>query len=286
MLKAGIFVDAENAMRNGGWGLRYDVLREFVAAQGAQVVRANAYLAIDADREQQDPDYYRKREGYRSRLRSCGFKLNLKPVRRYESEAGEVVTKANTDLDLAVDAMLQARNLDYVVLVSGDGDFTRLVMALQDYGCRVDVVGFHNVSSDLRKHADSFCSGFLIPGLLPIDEGRVRGYFDSVNEDKYYGFVHVPTSLALFGAKDEYFCHGTQLEGGAFSNQQLAKLQGAHHVIEFSVRDDPKGRQVANAVLLRPADQNPAPARANEPAPSEPAYDEPAYDEVDPDDDW
>ena len=34
MLNAGIFVDAENVNRCGGWTMRYDVLKAFVAAQG------------------------------------------------------------------------------------------------------------------------------------------------------------------------------------------------------------------------------------------------------------
>jgi uncharacterized LabA/DUF88 family protein/cold shock CspA family protein len=254
MLKAGIFVDAENITRNGGWGMRYDVLRDFVAAQGAQVIRANAYLALDQERENSDPDYHRKREGYRSRLRSCGFKVGLKNVKRYHNEAGEVVTKANTDLDCAIDAMLQARNLDYVVIVSGDGDFSRLVMALQDYGCRVDVIGFHNVSRDLRKSADNYCSGFLIPGLIPAEEGRLRGYFDVVNEEKYYGFIVSPTAMQLWGDRETYFCHGSEVEAGTLTNQQLSKLLGNHHVVEFSVREDPKGLQATQVQILRMPD--------------------------------
>ena len=91
MLKAGIFVDAENVMRCGGWGMRYDVLKEFVTAQGAQVVRANAYMAIDSDREVGDSDYKSKKEAYRASLRGCGFKLVLKKVRRYRNDDGEIV---------------------------------------------------------------------------------------------------------------------------------------------------------------------------------------------------
>ena len=82
MLKAGIFVDAENVMRCGGWGMRYDVLKDFVRAQSATIVRANAYMAADFERENGDGDYYRKKEAYRASLRGCGFRLVLKRVRR------------------------------------------------------------------------------------------------------------------------------------------------------------------------------------------------------------
>jgi len=51
MLKAGIFLDVENLSRNGGWGIRYEVIKELVAAQGEMtVLRANAYLAVDVER--------------------------------------------------------------------------------------------------------------------------------------------------------------------------------------------------------------------------------------------
>src|SRR5437879_3732231 len=127
MLKSGIFVDAENVMRCGGWGMRYDVLKQFVEGQKGTVVRANAYVAMDAEREARDPDYARKKEAYRSSLRGCGFRLVLKRVKRYRNEDGEIVMKANADVELAIDALQQARNLDYVLLLSGDGDFVRLV---------------------------------------------------------------------------------------------------------------------------------------------------------------
>jgi uncharacterized LabA/DUF88 family protein len=277
MLKAGIFVDAENVMRCGGWGMRYDVLKEFVVAQGASVVRANAYMAIDGDREAADVDYYRKKEAYRASLRGCGFKLVLKPVKTYRNEDGETVMKANSDLDLAIDALLQARNLDYLLLLSGDGDFVRLVIALQDRGCRVDVVAFHNVSRELREAADNFCSGFLLPRLLPVDDGRLRGYLHTVNEDKYFGWLTVMTGLGVADVAQDIFLHGNDLDEGRLSNRQFAELKGSHNVIEFSVSDEQKGRRAMRATRLRPVDAaSPPPPRAlkvtqsQSPAPTSP----------------
>ena len=69
MLRGGIFLDMENLMRNGGWGIRYDVVREFAEAQGVTVLRANAYMAIDIAREAGDTSLRQKREGYRSAIR-------------------------------------------------------------------------------------------------------------------------------------------------------------------------------------------------------------------------
>ena len=260
MLKAGIFVDAENIMRCGGWGMRYDVLKQFVAAQGAQVVRANAYMAIDVEREARDPEYASKKEAYRQSLRSCGFRLSLKKVKRFRNGDGELVLKANADIELSIDALSQARNLDYVLLLSGDGDFTRLVGALQDQGTRVDVLAFHHVSGELREVADNYCSGFLVPGLVPVDEGRTRGYLHMVNEDKYFGWLTVPRGLVLGEVDQDVFLHGNDLENGTLPNKVFSDLKGNHNVIEFTMSEEQRGRRAVRAVRMRLAEPPTVPA--------------------------
>ena len=168
MLKTAIYVDAENIKMCGGYGMRYDVLVGLANNTNSVMLRANCYLAEDHERTQRDPDYRQKVYSYHNILRQCGFKIIKKYVRRFKDEDGNITTKANADMDLAIDALLQARNLDRIILLTGDGDFLRLIIALQNMGCRVEVIGFHNVSKELREVADSYISGFLVPGLLPI----------------------------------------------------------------------------------------------------------------------
>jgi uncharacterized LabA/DUF88 family protein/cold shock CspA family protein len=260
MLKTGIFIDAENVMRTGGWGMRYDTLLEFVRAQDAHIIRANTYLAFDIEREVTDLDFRRKKDLYRSNLRQMGYKVILKPVRRYKDADGILVTKANADLELAVDAIMQARVLDYIVLLSGDGDFTRLVAACQDLGCRVDVIGLHFCSRELREAADHFISGFLIPDLIPVQEHRTRGLLTAVNEEKYFGWLSVYRSLNLDDIDREIFIHGNDLEGGRISNERFAALRDQQAIIDFEMVEDERGRRAVNAVVLRP-EENGWPAR-------------------------
>ncbi len=195
MLKTGIYVDAENIKMSGGYGMRYDVLVNYANIGMSHMLRANCYLAEDKERTAKDQDYRQKVYFYHDILRQCGFKIIKKFVRRYVDAEGTVTTKANADMDLAIDAVLQARNLDRIILLSGDGDFIRLVTALQNMGCRVEVIGFDNVSRDLREAADSYMSGFLIPGLLPIQNGGQhddsewqRGVVANFNADRGFGF--------------------------------------------------------------------------------------------------
>lgn len=193
MLKTGIYVDAENIRMCGGYGMRYDVLVELASAGNSTLLRANSYLAEDRERTRDDADYRQKLYRYHDVIRQCGFKVIKKIVKHFVDDEGILTTKANADMDLAIDALQQARNLDRVILLTGDGDFIRLVLALQNMGCRVEVIGFKHVSNDLREAADSFLSGYLIPGLLPIaghnGEGRYRGIPINYNPDRGFGFM-------------------------------------------------------------------------------------------------
>ncbi len=184
--RVGVYVDVANINRNGGYGMGYEVLREFACRDHAEAVRLNAYVSYDAEKARRDSYYYHRTNSFYSVLRDFGYKVIQKEVKWFVDEDGNRVAKANADLDLAVDALLQSEKLERVLLVTGDGDFVQVVRALQNKGCRVEVTAFRNVSSELRREADMFMSGYLIPDLLPIDrdggdntwgeiEHRVRG---------------------------------------------------------------------------------------------------------------
>jgi uncharacterized LabA/DUF88 family protein len=168
--RVGVYVDVANINRNGGYGMGYEVLREFACRDDAEALRLNAYVSYDAEKARRDSYYFHRTNSFYSVLRDFGYKVIQKEVKWFVDEDGNRVAKANADLDLAVDALLQSENLDRVLLVTGDGDFVQVVRALQNRGCRVEVVAFRNVSAELRREADLFMSGYLIPDLLPIEK--------------------------------------------------------------------------------------------------------------------
>lgn len=250
MLKAGIFLDMENLTRNGGWGMRLESLRDLVEAQGTTIVRANAYMAVDTQRERDDWEYRDKARSYRDRVRSAGFHIVDKEVRRYSNDDGSETVKANSDLDMAVDALLQSENLDYVLIGSGDGDFNRLVRALQDKGKRVDILGFKNVSNELKRHADHYFPGALFPNLLPVrvdddDYPRYRGVLHSVVQDKGFGFVNIHTGFGRDDVEEGIFCHISQVmeDGMPITNDRFYDLSRMGAIIEFEKSESDKGVQ-------------------------------------------
>lgn len=248
-LKVGVFVDAENIKFNGGYQLRYDVLRRFAARDGGTLLRLNTYLAFDQERSREDPEYLKKSRSYQQMVRDYGWKIIVKNVRRFVDDEGNVSTKANADLDLAVDAMLQVENLDLVLLVTGDGDFLQVVTALQNRGCRVELLGFKNVSKQLQRQVDAFYRGYLIPDLLPFSQeprnewgqagACVRGVCSKWFPDKGYGFLRfikeISPNLWITDPREpespyeSVFCHANELA----ENLPAEELMNRESILEF-----------------------------------------------------
>jgi uncharacterized LabA/DUF88 family protein/cold shock CspA family protein len=253
MLKTAIYVDAENIKMSGGYGMRYDVLVGLANSKNSVMLRANCYLAEDHERTQRDPEYRQKVYAYHNILRNCGFKIIKKYVRRFKDEDGNITTKANADMDLAIDALLQARNLDRIILLTGDGDFLRLIVALQNTGCRVEVIGFHNVSKELREVADSYISGFLVPGLLPIvgshgengDQWQ-RGTVANFNQDRGFGFFRYYRLQDSVLQSETVFFH---LSKSTMASDHF--FQEPHRIFEFRVVENPANNNRSEACDIR-----------------------------------
>ncbi|MGA9119337.1 MAG: NYN domain-containing protein [Bacteroidota bacterium] len=198
-IRVGVYVDTMNISRNGGYGMQYNVLRDFACRGEAEAVRLNAYVMFDQDRAEAEPAYGEGQLGFYSLLRDFGFKVIQKNLKWHTDEWGSRFAKANTEMDMALDVVLQAKSLDRLVLATADPEFGRVITLAQNQGSRVEVVAFDNAPPLLRTEADLFLSGYLIPDLLPIMSprsgahwgeigSRVRGVCYSHSE-KGYGFL-------------------------------------------------------------------------------------------------
>ena len=90
-----------------------------------------------------------------------GYTVVTKVTREFFDSAGRRRTKGKMEIELAVNAMEMAKQIDEMVLFSGDGDYRRLVQAIQRRGVRVTVVSTISsqpsmVADDLRRQADAF----------------------------------------------------------------------------------------------------------------------------------
>ena len=60
-----------------------------------------------------------------------GYTLVTKPAKEFTDSMGRRKIKGNMDIELAIDVIEMAPVLDHIVLFSGDGDFRRLIEAVQ-----------------------------------------------------------------------------------------------------------------------------------------------------------
>src|SRR5690625_3509451 len=166
----GIFVDAVNVTMNGGFGLRYDILRKFACRDGGSPARMNVYLGLDQERAKEDESYQVKTERFSEVLRDFEYKVIEKPMQYYEDkETREMITRSTVAMDMAVEMITQADRMDKIVLLTNNGSYISVIQAIQQKGARVELVGFDDMPTELRKEADLYISGYLIPGLLPIE---------------------------------------------------------------------------------------------------------------------
>jgi uncharacterized LabA/DUF88 family protein len=177
-----VFVDVANifyAAKAAGVDIDYVTLLKSATA-GRDLVRAYAYTGLDPDNENQ--------RNFHDFLRRSNYKVVSKDIRKY----GDGKVKANLDIELVVDMMKTARNLDIAIVVSGDGDFAPAIRAVQEQGVRVEVISFRgNTSSDLIEVADQFTD---IIQLARVEKGSRSGR-RVAEDDADLSMTEVPDKL-------------------------------------------------------------------------------------------
>lgn len=152
-----LFIDGPNlysAARSLGFDIDYKNLLELFRDR-ARLVRAFYYTALADDQE------YSPIRPLIDWLDYNGYSMVTKPMKEHVDATGRRKVKGNMEVELAIDMLEMASHIDHAVLFSGDGDFRRLVEAVQRKGVRVSVVSTFRaqppmVADELRRQADTF----------------------------------------------------------------------------------------------------------------------------------
>ena len=90
-------------------------------------------------------------------MRSHGFKLHVRDLRRFNTPTGIEVEKRNTNVDLAVAALTLDPEIKHVIIGSCDSDFIPLITALQAKCITVSLLAFVIGSGEsLLRTPDNF----------------------------------------------------------------------------------------------------------------------------------
>ncbi len=148
MKKIAIFVDVQNIYytTRDAYGRQFNY-REFwklISSQG-EIVVANAYAIHRGDDKQQK---------FQDALKHIGFTVKLKPyIQRSDGSA-----KGDWDVGITIDVMQAAKDVDTVILLSGDGDFDMLLEKIKtDYGVTTEVFSVPELTANsLIKAASTY----------------------------------------------------------------------------------------------------------------------------------
>jgi uncharacterized LabA/DUF88 family protein len=174
--KVALFIDGANlyaAARSLGFDIDYKQLLDLFSEKG-HMVRAFYYTALVEDQE------YSPIRPLVDWLDYNGYTMVTKPIKEFTDSYGRRKVKGNMDIELAIDMMEMARHIDHIVLFSGDGDFRRLVEAVQRQGVRVSVVSTVRtqppmIADELRRQADIFIElADLAPNITRVHSDRPR----------------------------------------------------------------------------------------------------------------
>jgi uncharacterized LabA/DUF88 family protein len=186
--KLALFIDGSNlysAARALDFDIDYRLLLKWAAAQG-RLVRAFYYTSVSEDQE------YSPVRPLVDWLDYNGYRMVTKPIREYNDSQGRKKIRGTIDIELAIDMMEIADHVDHIMLFSGDGDFRRLIEAVQRKGVRVTVVGTIEsatpmVADELRRQADHFLElDILAPEIMRTSNSKLENDVPAEDTDRKF----------------------------------------------------------------------------------------------------
>ena len=140
-MRVALFVDGANysfMQKALGWQIDAEKLLDY-CRQFGELVDAFYYTGDPATEQQQ---------GFLTALTYMGYSLVTKPVKIIRDDnSDQVITKANLDIEIALDMVGLIDNYDMAVLVSGDGDFKRVLELLRIRGKRFHVMATQGMAA-------------------------------------------------------------------------------------------------------------------------------------------
>ncbi len=130
--KIAVFVDVQNIYytTRQAYGRQFDYRKLMKRiSTGGEIVSATAYAIHRNDEKQLK---------FQNALKQMGFTVKLKPyIQRSDGSA-----KGDWDVGIAIDVLEAAKDVDTIVLLSGDGDFDLLLEKIKkDYATNTEVYG-------------------------------------------------------------------------------------------------------------------------------------------------
>lgn len=141
-IKAKIFIDGSNifyTQKKLGWSLDWSKVKQLVESE-KEILEWKYYVGLKPDDDRM-PKFLRY-------LNAIGFNTVTKPLKKIKLADDEhrpqgistgFIYKANFDVEITADILLDKSRFDEIILFSGDSDFEYLAKKLKDSGKKVVV---------------------------------------------------------------------------------------------------------------------------------------------------
>ena len=152
MQRVSIFVDGANmyyAQKKLGWYIDFrKVLSFFGKDVNASISEAYYYTGADTQAKNRDSAFHEY-------LMYSGYTVRTKAIKQMvDDTTGELVEKANLDIELVIDMFNTVTLYDTCILMSGDSDFERALELVRSKGKRIAVVAHPEMTArELRNVA-------------------------------------------------------------------------------------------------------------------------------------
>jgi len=142
MKKIKIYIDGANmfyTQKKLGWILDWAKIKKLIEKE-KEVLEWRYYVGVKKEDD--------KMQGYLKYLDAIGFYAFIKPLKKIKIKNGEsafapyktrYIFKANFDVEIATDILLDKSKIDEIIIFSGDSDFEYLVKKLKNTGKNVSV---------------------------------------------------------------------------------------------------------------------------------------------------
>ncbi len=152
MQRVSIFVDGANmyyAQKKLGWYIDFRKVLSFFGKDAGNVI-SEAYYYTGADNVAKTRD-----NAFYEYLMYSGYTVRTKAIKQMvDDTTGEIVEKANLDIELVIDMFNTVTLYETCILMSGDSDFERALELVRSKGKRIAVVAHPEMTAkELRNVA-------------------------------------------------------------------------------------------------------------------------------------
>lgn len=184
--RVAIFIDGENIHYSAKhMNMRLDYLKLCRKLAGPRrLVRAYFYTALSNQSE--------GKIDFVNFLKLNGFTVVTKEVRSFNDQDAGRNVRSSLDMEMAINVIEMAENLDTVILCTGDGDFKALIEAVARRGKHVEVCALREMTStDLIAACDEYTDLGQIRNEVALDAPPPREIRNDLTVDDEFNTFKV-----------------------------------------------------------------------------------------------